>query len=94
MLVLSRRCQESVVVGGEIGGEFEFKVTVVAVKAGKVRLGFDVDPKVPVHRSEVWERMRSGGGQPERPSSPKRLGHAEDTRPVQKSAAFARKGAA
>ncbi len=60
MLVLSRKSQESVVVGGSIGGKFEFKVTVMEVKAGKVRLGFDADPHVQVHRGEVWERIRSG----------------------------------
>ena len=62
MLVLSRKCQESVVVGGRVGGECGFKVTVIEVKSGTVRLGFDVDPEVPVHRWEVWERISAGVG--------------------------------
>jgi len=62
MLVLSRKCQESVVVGGAVGGEYGFKVTVVEVRAGRVRLGFDGDPDVPVHRWEVWERIRAKKG--------------------------------
>ena len=61
MLVLTRRCDESVVVGGP-GGGFEpvVKVTVLAVSAGKVRLGFEVADDVAVHRWEVWERIRAG----------------------------------
>jgi len=66
MLVLSRRIQESVVVGGSEGFERLLKVTVVEIGGGKVRLGFEVDASVPVHRSEVWERIHANG-QPARP---------------------------
>jgi len=61
MLVLSRKCQESVVVGGSAGFERLLKVTVLEIVGGKVRLGFDVDKDVPVHRWEVWERIRTEG---------------------------------
>jgi sRNA-binding carbon storage regulator CsrA len=37
------------------------KVTVLQIDRGKVRLGFEVDPEVPVHRLEVWERDRADG---------------------------------
>jgi carbon storage regulator CsrA len=33
------------------------KVTVVGIKNGHVRLGFEADADVPVHRLEVWERI-------------------------------------
>jgi carbon storage regulator CsrA len=66
MLVLSRKSQESVVVGGANGFERLLKVTVLEIRAGTVRLGFQVDAEVPVHRLEVWERIRSGA----RPESP------------------------
>jgi sRNA-binding carbon storage regulator CsrA len=33
------------------------KVIVVEIKGGTVRLGFEVDAAVPVHRSEVWARI-------------------------------------
>ena len=59
MLVLSRRCQESVVVGGANGAKQVLKVTVLGVSQGKVRLGFEVANDVPVHRSEVWERLQT-----------------------------------
>lgn len=61
MLVLSRKIQESVVVGGAEGFERILKVTVLEIEHGKVRLGFEVDKDVPVHRSEVWERIHSNG---------------------------------
>ena len=33
------------------------KVTVLGIQGANVKLGFEVDPDVPVHRSEVWERI-------------------------------------
>jgi carbon storage regulator CsrA len=61
MLVLTRKTQESVVVGGSNGFEQLLKVTVVQISGEKVRLGFEVDKEVPVHRAEVWERIRIHG---------------------------------
>ena len=61
MLVLSRKSLESVVVGGSGGFEKLLKVTVLEIKEGRVRLGFEADPDIPVHRWEVWERIRAGG---------------------------------
>lgn len=57
MLVLSRKNQESVMVGGCEGFEHMLKVTVLEVGGGKVRLGFEADAAVPIHRWEVWERI-------------------------------------
>jgi len=66
MLVLSRKKQESVVVGGTAGFEQLLKVTVLEFSGNSVRLGFEVDSSVPVHRLEVWEKLRDAG----RPDSP------------------------
>lgn len=60
MLVLTRKSQQSVVVGGSGGFERLLKVTVLAVHGGKVSLGFEVAPEIPVHRTEVWERIQAG----------------------------------
>ena len=60
MLVLSRKTLESVVVGGPGGLEQLLKVTVVEIKNGRVRLGFEAAPGIPVHRLEVWERIPRG----------------------------------
>jgi carbon storage regulator len=78
MLVLSRKSQESVVIGGSDAFHRLLKVTVLDVRGTNVRLGFEVDASVPVHRLEVWERIHGNGngngkgnGQP--------ASHAEDT---------------
>jgi carbon storage regulator CsrA len=67
MLVLSRKSQQAVVVGGAGGFEHMLKVTVLEITGKSVRLGFEVDTAVPVHRWEVWERIQAGG---DRVSSP------------------------
>jgi carbon storage regulator CsrA len=57
MLVLTRKAQEAVVIGGADGLERVLKVTVLDVQGGKVRLGFEAEASVVIHREEVWERM-------------------------------------
>ena len=63
MLVLSRKNRESVVIGGSDGIHRLLKVTVLGIQGTNVRLGFEADPDVPVHRSEVWERINGKAGQ-------------------------------
>jgi carbon storage regulator CsrA len=58
MLVLTRKSQESVMVGGSVGFERVLKVTVIEIERGRVRLGFEVDAEVPVYRSELCEQTR------------------------------------
>ena len=62
MLILSRKHQESVVVGGSPGFERMLKVTVLGINGSSVRLGFDADSDIPIHRLEVWERIRAERG--------------------------------
>ena len=57
MLVLSRKNQESVVIGESDGFHRLLKVTVLGIQGTNVKLGFEVDSDIPVHRSEVWERI-------------------------------------
>ena len=57
MLVLTRKTEQSIAVGGATGLEHLLKITVLEVGNGRVRLGFEVDASVPVHRWEVWERI-------------------------------------
>ena len=70
MLVLSRKSGEAVVVGEP--GDFQrlLKVTVLAIKGATVKLGFEVDADVPVHRSEVWERILDEGRARGKPGGP------------------------
>ena len=63
MLVVSRKNQESVVVGGADGFHRLLRVKVLEIRGTNVKLGFEVDPDVPVHRSEVWERVQADADQ-------------------------------
>ena len=51
MLVLSRKVDQVVVIGGNV------RVMVVEVRGDKVRLGIDAPRDVPVHREEVYEAI-------------------------------------
>jgi len=72
MLVLSRKIQETVVVGKFHGFEHLLKVTVIEIKGGAVRLGFEIDASVPVNRLEVWERIQAGHGRGNSTENPRR----------------------
>jgi carbon storage regulator len=52
MLVLSRKKDESVVIGDDV------TVRVLEIRGDKVRLGFEAPEDVPVHRLEVWEAIQ------------------------------------
>jgi len=57
MLVLSRKKNESIVIGSNV------TITVIDIRGDKVRLGIDAPIEVSVHRKEVAdaiERKRSG----------------------------------
>jgi len=62
MLVLSRKCGESVRIGREI------EVIVLEVRGSHVKLGFRSPAEVPIHRAEVYEKIAAG---------PPSLRHAE-----------------
>lgn len=62
MLVLSRRSDQSVVVGGNDGRGPLVKVTVLEISGGNVKLGIEAARHVVVHRTEIWERL--AGNQP------------------------------
>jgi len=52
MLVLSRHRDEQIMIGDEI------IITVVEIRGDKVRLGIEAPPDIPVHRLEVYERIK------------------------------------
>jgi len=60
MLVLTRKHRESVVIGGSSELQPGLTMTVLEIRNGKVKLGFEADPSISVQRSEVWERKRAG----------------------------------
>ncbi len=52
MLVLSRLKDESIVIGDNI------VVKIVGIRGDKVSLGIVAPPEIPVHRREIYERIR------------------------------------
>ena len=59
MLVLTRKAQEVVVVGGSDDPQPVLTITVLDIVGGTVRLGFQADTSVLVHRWEVWQRIEA-----------------------------------
>jgi carbon storage regulator CsrA len=68
MLVLSRKRQESVMVGDYAGLGSAVRVTGLGIEQGCVRLGLEAVANVPVHREEVWDRLHEARAGPQRPS--------------------------
>lgn len=52
MLVLSRKRDESFMIGDEI------VVTVVDMRGDKVRLGIEAPTHIPVHRQEIYDAIQ------------------------------------
>ena len=52
MLVLTRRPNQSIVIGGDV------VVTVLEVRGDQVRLGIKAPRSVDVHRDEVWLELQ------------------------------------
>ena len=62
MLVLTRKNRESVVIGRPEDNQVMLQITVLDIEGGRVRLGFEADQKMPIHRREVWDRICNGNG--------------------------------
>ena len=63
MLVLSRKKNESIVIGDGI------VVTIVEVRGDKVRLGIEAPKEVPVHRREVFDAIKMAERQESSPDA-------------------------
>ncbi len=70
MLVLTRKSHESVVVGGSAESMPMLTVTVLEIRSGCVRLGFEAAAGIPIHRWEVWQRVCAGRVLEELPEAP------------------------
>lgn len=70
MLVLTRKPEESVVIGRTHSLEHMLKITVLGIRGRKVRLGFEASADFLVHRWEVWERIRTNTEQASLPEEP------------------------
>ena len=62
MLILSRKIDESLIIGDEV------TVTVLSIKGKQVRLGITAPDEISVHREEVYKMIKkeaANGDQPE-----------------------------
>ncbi len=53
MLILSRKKDESIIIGENI------EIQVMEIEDGKVKIGIKAPKSVSIHRSEVYERIQS-----------------------------------
>jgi carbon storage regulator len=69
VLVLTRKAQQSIMIGDDI------EVTVLSSDGARVRLGIQAPANVPVHRTEIYLEIKAQGGQSiaaEQPTHPAR----------------------
>lgn len=52
MLVLSRQRDETIMIGDDI------EITILDIKGDKVRVGINAPREIPVHRKEVYDKIK------------------------------------
>ncbi|MCL4149275.1 UNVERIFIED_CONTAM: hypothetical protein GTU68_026960, partial [Idotea baltica] len=52
MLILTRRINETLNIGDDV------QVTVLGIKGNQVRIGINAPRDVPVHREEIYQRIK------------------------------------
>ena len=63
MLIISRRCGESFIIGDDV------KITVLSVKGNQIRIGIDAPKETTILREEVLDRRISSTSPEEKASS-------------------------
>ena len=61
MLILTRRVGETVMIGDEV------TFTILGVQGNQVRVGIAAPKSVPVHREEIYDRIKRGDAAPAKP---------------------------
>jgi carbon storage regulator len=70
MLVLSRKANQSIMIGSDI------RIIVVDVDRDQVKLGIDAPRDVPVHRLEIFAEIHRGDGEAQSSGSLASVGKA------------------
>lgn len=53
MLVLSRRIEETLIIGDDI------KIKVLGISGNQIRIGIDAPKEISVHREEIYQRIKA-----------------------------------
>ncbi len=53
MLVLSRKLNESIMIGDDV------EIVIAAINGNKIRVGINAPQHIPVHRKEIYEAINS-----------------------------------
>lgn len=56
MLMLARKEGDAIMIGDEI------RIVIVRVEGNLIKVGIDAPRDIPVHREEVYQRIRNGDG--------------------------------
>jgi len=65
MLILTRKMGEIIMIGENI------MVKVLGVRSGQVKIGIEAPRELPVHRHEIFERIKSESGEERSERDPK-----------------------
>ncbi|HOE12737.1 MAG TPA: carbon storage regulator CsrA [bacterium] len=92
MLVLSRKRDESIIVGDNV------VITIIDIKGEHVKLGVDAPKYISIHRKEVYEAIQAENLAASRPEAQNleslakvlaaKTAQSDDTRPKPRAAAF------